>query len=294
MTAIVAIEQGNLADQVTVSQSAAGKEGSSIYLKQREQMSLNNMLFGLMLRSGNDAATAIAEHVGGSVGGFTFLMNEQAQMLGMDHTHFMNPSGLDENGHYSTANDMAKLAAYALHNATFQNIVKTKIKKIPNPNESWDYVWKNKNKMLTIYPNADGVKTGYTKLANRCLVSSATRNGQQLAVVTLSDADDWADHTKLLNYGFNYFPLKTIIAKNELVQGFVAAQPFSYPLSTMEKPSLTRKIVYVNKDSVAYRLGTRGLLQFFLQGNQIGSVVLLNKNDSSSLHVVIHALFMLG
>src|SRR5690606_10156946 len=129
--------------------------GSSIYLKQGEEMSLHNMLYGLMLRSGNDAATAIAEHVGGSLEGFVHMMNETAQMIGMSNSQFKNPSGLDEEGHYATANDMAKLTAYALKNAAFQDIVKTKVKTAPNPNDPWDYRWLNKNKMLSIYEGAD-------------------------------------------------------------------------------------------------------------------------------------------
>ncbi|KPV55216.1 peptidase M15, partial [Paenibacillus sp. A3] len=179
MTAIVAIEHGRLSDRAKVSKNAFGKEGSSIYLRLNEEMNLKDLLYGLMLRSGNDAAITIAEHVGGSVEGFAFLMNEKAKVVGMTNSSFKNPSGLDEQGHYSTANDMAKLTAYALKNPVFQEIVKTKVKKVPNPNESWDYSWVNKNKMLSLYDGADGVKTGYTKLAKRCLVSSATRGGQQ-------------------------------------------------------------------------------------------------------------------
>ena len=175
MTAIVAIEHGKLSDMVKTSVRAAGREGSSIYLKKGEEMSLQNLLYGLMLRSGNDAATAIAEHVGGSEEGFVHMMNEKAQMLGLTNTQFMNPHGLDVEGHYSTANDLAKLTAYALKNPIFKTIVKTKVKTAPNPNDKWDYSWKNKNRMLTMYEGADGVKTGYTKQALRCLVSSATR-----------------------------------------------------------------------------------------------------------------------
>lgn len=120
MTAIVAIENGNLEDMVTTSDNAYGTEGSSIYLKRGEQLTLEDMLYGLMLRSGNDAAVAIAEHIGGSVEGFAFLMNEKAKILGMNHTHFVNPHGLDDKEHYSTPKDMAILTAYALKNSTFK------------------------------------------------------------------------------------------------------------------------------------------------------------------------------
>src|SRR5690606_17687538 len=139
MTAIVAIENGTLTDLVQVGPAAYGKEGSSLYLHLGEEMTLHTMLYGLMLRSGNDAATAIAEHVGGSLEGFVFLMNQKARELGMKNTSFKNPHGLDEDGHYSSANDMAVLTAYALRNEVFQEIVKTKVKTAPNPNEDWDY-----------------------------------------------------------------------------------------------------------------------------------------------------------
>lgn len=163
MTAIVAIEHSKLDDKVKVSPSAFAKEGSSLYLKLGEEMTLENMLYGLMLRSGNDAASAIAEHVGGSEEGFVLLMNKKAEQIGLTHSHFMNPHGLDAEGHYSTANDLARLTAYALHNPVFKRIVATEDKSAPNPNESWEYSWHNKNKMLRMYEGADGVKTGYTK-----------------------------------------------------------------------------------------------------------------------------------
>ncbi|MGO4271515.1 D-alanyl-D-alanine carboxypeptidase family protein, partial [Paenibacillus sp. TAF58] len=275
MTAIIAIEQGKLTDKVKVSKNAFGKEGSSIYLKLGEEMRLHDMLYGLMMRSGNDAATAIAEHIGGSVEGFVYLMNEKAKMLGMDHSHFTNPSGLDEgDGHRSSPNDMAKLTAYALKNPVFQDIVSTKIKKVPNPNEAWDYSWLNKNKMLSLFEGADGVKTGYTKLAKRCLVSSATRGGQQLAVVTLDDPDDWGDHARLLQYGFNYFPLQTIVKKGDAVEGtpWVVGRTFSYPLAEGEAAQLNRKVALTDPASMEYRLAERGTLQFSLNQKSIQTV----------------------
>jgi D-alanyl-D-alanine carboxypeptidase len=203
MTAIVAIEHGLISERVTVSKQAYAKEGSSLYLKLGETMSLRDLLYGLMLRSGNDAAVAIAEHVGGSLEGFVFMMNNKAEMIGLSQTHFANPHGLDDsNQHYSTSNDMAKLTSYALKNPVFREIVRTKSIRVDNPNEQWDYKWYNKNKLLNLYKGADGVKTGYTKLAKRCLISSATREDRQLVVVTLNDPTDWVDHIRLFEYGF--------------------------------------------------------------------------------------------
>ncbi|WP_443147037.1 D-alanyl-D-alanine carboxypeptidase family protein [Paenibacillus sp. HWE-109] len=282
MTAIIAIEQGNLNDKVKVTKTAFGKEGSSIYLKLGEEMRLHDMLYGLMLRSGNDAATAIAEHIGGSVDGFVYLMNEKAKMLGMDHSHFTNPSGLDEGeGHRSSPNDMAKLTAYALKNNVFQDIVSTKLKKVPNPNEAWDYSWLNKNKMLSLFEGADGVKTGYTKLAKRCLVSSASRNGHQLAVVTLNDPDDWSDHGRLLQYGFAYFPLLTLVNKGDAVEGStgVVGRTFSYPLAEGEAQLLTRKVTLADPATTSYRLGERGTIQYFLKNNLIQTIPIYDKTS---------------
>ena len=279
MTAIVAIEQGNLADLVTVSKNAAGKEGSSIYLKAGEKVSLSTLLYGLMLRSGNDAAVAIAEHVGGSLEGFVFMMNEKAAQLGMTDTHFSNPSGLDEEGHYSTANDLAKLTAYALKNPVFREIVKTKVKRLPNPNDTWDYIWGNKNKMLHLYEGADGVKTGYTKLARRCLISSATRGGQQIAAVTLNDSNDWADHARMLDYGFKHFPLTQLARKGEPVDGTKLAigSDFFYPLAEEEKSRISKKTVLGDPHSVSYRLGELGRLQISLDDEVVASLPLYDE-----------------
>ncbi|NQX64939.1 D-alanyl-D-alanine carboxypeptidase [Paenibacillus alba] len=282
MTAIIAIEQGNLNDKVKVSKNAFGKEGSSIYLKLGEEMRLHDMLYGLMLRSGNDAATAIAEHIGGSIDGFVYLMNEKAKMLGMDHSHFTNPSGLDEGeGHRSSPNDMAKLTAYALNNSVFQDIVSTKLKKVPNPNEAWDYSWLNKNKMLSLFEGADGVKTGYTKLAKRCLVSSATKDGHQLAVVTLNDPDDWGDHARLLQYGFTYYPLQTIVRKGDAVEGTtdVVSRNFSYPLAEGEAALVKRKVTLADPATASYRLGERGTLQITLKDAIIGTIPIYEKTS---------------
>lgn len=281
MTAITAIEHGTLSDSVKVSSRAAGKEGSSIYLKAGEEMSLENLLYGLMLRSGNDAATAIAEHVGGSLEGFVHLMNEKAGMIGMARSQFKNPSGLDEEGHYSTANDMAKLTAYAMRNPVFRDIVKTKTKTAPNPNEDWDYKWSNKNKMLSIYDGADGVKTGYTKLAKRCLVSSATRDGQQLAVVTLNDPDDWLDHRKLLDYGFRYYVPEPIVKKGDRIENMpiVIGQSFTYPLLEEERGAVRKDALLLEPNASSYKLGERGTLTFTLGGTKIGSVPLYAENS---------------
>ncbi|MFC9709992.1 serine hydrolase [Paenibacillus sp. NPDC056933] len=291
MTAIVAIEHGKLDDKVKVTSSAFAKEGSSLYLKLGEVMTLENMLYGLMLRSGNDAASAIAEHVGGSEEGFVLLMNKKAEQMGLTHSHFMNPHGLDADGHYSTANDLARLTAYALKNPVFKRIVATENKKAPNPNESWEYSWQNKNKMLRLYEGADGVKTGYTKKAFRCLVSSATRDGQQLAAVTLNDGDDWNDHARMLDFGFENFPLVEIAKKEQPVQNtdVVTGRGFIYPLAKSETSSLTKKLILlenrIQEGSEADAkptdpsFGLAGRIDMQLDGKLVGSIPVYHKGS---------------
>ncbi|MFX3633530.1 MAG: D-alanyl-D-alanine carboxypeptidase family protein [Candidatus Pristimantibacillus sp.] len=289
MTAIVAIENGKVSDTVKTSKRAVGKEGSSIYLQLDEEMTLLNMLYGLMLRSGNDAATAIAEHVGGSEEGFVQLMNEKAEFIGMRNSQFKNPHGLDEEGHYSSANDMAKLTAYALRNPVFADIVSTKVKQVPNPHEQWQYTWTNKNKMLNMYEGADGVKTGYTKKSLRCLVSSATRNGQQIAAVTLNDGDDWLDHRHMLDWGFNNYPLVEVASKGQTLAGYPYAigQNFQYPLTEDEKAAVQSKLVLENAKTTRFALGEKGALEWYLNDVKIGSVPVYDL-DSNRLKLPEH------
>lgn len=204
MTALVAIENGNLDDIVTVSAKAAGTEGSSMYLKSGEKISLRDLLYGLMLNSGNDAAIAIAEHIGGSIENFAGMMNEKARSLGLSNTSFTNPHGLDNENHYTTAYDLAQITRNALSNPEFSEIVSTKIKTVGSDGDQLRTLC-NHNKMLSIYEGADGVKTGFTKKTGRCLVSSATRDCLRLVAVTLNASDDWNDHKYMLDYGFSNY-----------------------------------------------------------------------------------------
>ncbi|WP_273129118.1 D-alanyl-D-alanine carboxypeptidase family protein [Metabacillus sp. HB246100] len=209
MTAILAVESEKLDDVVTVSEKATQAEGSSIYLQKGEEIKLEDLVYGLMLRSGNDSAVAIAEHVGGSLEGFVVMMNQKAEEIGMTNTVFANPHGLDDHeNHYSTAYDMAILTKYAMQNEEYQKISGTKTHKAPNPNEKWDRVWHNKNKLLTqLYDYSTGGKTGYTVRAKRTLVSTASKEGFHTIVVTLNDPDDWDDHINLHNYAYSQFEI---------------------------------------------------------------------------------------
>ncbi|BAH43387.1 peptidase S11 family protein precursor [Brevibacillus brevis NBRC 100599] len=296
MTAIVAIEMGKLDAQVTVPPQAVGVEGSSIYLKNGEKLTLEELLYGLMLRSGNDAAVTIAMHIGGSVPGFTYLMNEKAAMIGMEYTNFTNPHGLDDsNQHYSTPEDMAKLSAYALHNPVFRQIVSTKVKDISWEGEQWDRRLLNKNKMLHLYNGADGVKTGYTKLAKRCLASSATRNGRQLATITLNASDDWNDSAKLMDWGFANYPLQELVKNGQEVKPdtpvtleagthLVTTNAFQYPLQTAEIEAIHKRVV-MGESTVTSKMNGQlaGFLQLYLKEKRIGQVPLLVRVDTPTL-----------
>ena len=297
MTAIIAIEHGNLKDFVTTSDNAFGVEGSSIYLKKGEKMSLENMLYGLMLRSGNDAAVAIAEHIGGSVEGFVYLMNEKAAYLGMNHSHFMNPNGLDHKEHYSTARDMAILTSYALKNPVFKEIVSTKVKTAPLEGEKWDRKWTNKNKLLQMYPYANGVKTGYTKLAKRTLASAAYKDGLQLATITLNDGNDWSDSIRLFEYGFSQFSNKVLIEEDQIIQAnsnlaiknesefsLVAESQFQYPLKDSEQNKISTTLELNNQLKKENLMdGQRvGYIKIYLSGDYIGSVPIRFKSNSEN------------
>ncbi len=211
MTALIVCEQCNVLDRMKIPKEAVGIEGSSMYLQEGEVLTLQELLYGLMLRSGNDAAVALAIYCGGTVEGFAQLMNDKAHRLGMENTHFVNPNGLDAPGHYSTAKDMAILAAYAMENPIFRQTVSTKSVTTGNR------VLQNHNKLLWRVEGADGVKTGYTKAAGRILVSSTTRQGRRIIVVTMDDPNDWLDHERLIEDAFSKFTVKTLVTKGEML-----------------------------------------------------------------------------
>lgn len=217
MTAILAIENSNLSDIVTVSPRASGIEGSSLYLAAGEKLTIKQLLYGLMLRSGNDAAFAIAEHVGETAENFADMMNKKAREIGAMDTNFVNPHGLHHEDHYTTAYDLALISAYAMKNPIFREIVSTKYYKIPWEGQPWDRVLMNKNALLWDYEGANGIKTGYTKAARRCLASAAYRDNMQLVAVVL-DCQPWFDDSAaLLDYGFSHYDMKKLFQKGDVV-----------------------------------------------------------------------------
>src|SRR5699024_8697780 len=216
MTAIIAIESNQMDDMIKASRNAIHTEGSSIYLEEGEKMQLEDLIYGLMLRSGNDAAMAIAEHIGESEEGFVYLMNEKARWIGMTNTNFANPHGLEEDNHYSTAYDMAILMQYAMNNPLIRKISGTTMHTAKTRTDGW----KNKNKLLThLYKPSTGRKTGFTKKAGRTLLSTATHGGDELIVVTLNAPDDWNDHISLYTKGFQELKIRPNTIEKSLVHG---------------------------------------------------------------------------
>lgn len=241
MTALVVCEQCNVLDRVRIPKEAVGIEGSSMYLREGEVMTVQELLYGLMLHSGNDAAVALAIYCGGTVEGFAQLMNDKAHRLGLSGTHFENPHGLDSPNHYSTARDMAVLSSYAMNNPIFAQTVSARSVSAAGRH------LRNHNKLLWRVEGADGVKTGFTKAAGRILVSSATRQDRRLIVVTMNAPDDWNDHALLLDEGFGRYKVTEIIDKGECLGSvevaggdysdvqLMAAEDFSYALADNEQ-----------------------------------------------------------
>ena len=280
MTALVAIREGNLSDVVTVKREATLTEGSSMYLKEGEKLTLETLLYGLMLCSGNDAAVVIADHVGGGQADFAQLMNKTARELGMEATSFSNPNGLDAEDHYSTARDMAKLACAAVRNETLLRIASTQSVTIGGRTMT------NHNKLLRYVDGCLGLKTGYTRAAGRTLVSCAERNGQRLVAVTLQDGNDWADHEALYDYGFSAYPahraavLGQMLCQAPVKNGLrtsvplVAAESFSWPLAEGETLDMTVELDTPLTAPVT--AGRRaGEAVFALSGREVGRIELL-------------------
>lgn len=212
MTALVALESGHdLQERVTIDPAWAGVEGSSIYLKAGEQVTLETLLYGMLLRSGNDAALAVAGYCGGSVEHFVEQMNQKARELGMSNSSFANPNGLNAEGHYSTAYDMALLARACLDQTELAEMTATKSITLGTR------TFTNHNKLLWRYEGCIGMKTGYTEKAGRTLVSAAQRNGMTLICVTLNAPDDWTDHANLFDYGFETYRVEKLGEKGTSV-----------------------------------------------------------------------------
>lgn len=214
VTAITVIENcGDLERKVTVPDIAVGVEGSSIYLEKGEELKIIDLLYGLMLQSGNDCAVALALTVGGSIDKFADMMNRTAVKAGAKNSNFTNPHGLHDDMHYTTARDLALVASYAMKNPVFEKIVSTKRYTMPWKDRSYDRVVLNKNKILSTFEGGDGIKTGFTKKAGRCLVASAKRNGMRVICVVLNCGPMFEDCSALMEKAFSEYKLEKVCSK---------------------------------------------------------------------------------
>ncbi len=291
MTALVAIEKLELDSVVTVSPFAAETEGSSIWLSPGEHMTVEDLLYGLMLASGNDAATALAEHTAGSVEAFTLLMNEKAHKIGALNTNFTNPHGLPDDNHYTTAYDLALIGANAIHNPLFRTICQTKTKTISWEGSQWNRSLSNHNKLLKMYDYAIGIKTGFTKKAGRCLVSAAEKDGQLLIAVTLSAPDDWNDHIRMLDYCFDKYKSFTACKEDDSAGVFVSDNKDAEKVNLVYKNDFSisvteNEVDYVelkNKLDIKYPIkqGQKvGVCEVYFSDTLIGRVDIIAANDA--------------
>ena len=218
MTALMALEYGRLDEMVTAGRNAYGVPGTSIYLELGEKLTLHELLYGLMLASGNDAATAIAEHIGGDVDTFCRMMTERAAQLGCKDTVFLTPHGLPKEGHFTTAHDLALIAREAMSHELFRQIVSTQRASIPWAGRSYQRILNNKNRLLTDYAGATGIKTGYTKAAGRCLVFGASRNGMEVIGVVLKCSNWFEEAARIMDAGFERYELFTALGRGECIR----------------------------------------------------------------------------
>ncbi len=272
VTALTVINNCNLEDVVTIPSKACGVEGSSIYLREGEKLTVLELLYGLMLRSGNDCAVALALHTAGNVENFAQMMCQTAKDLGCVDSNFVNPHGLHDDNHYTTARDLAIITCNALQNDTFRKIVSTKTINISNDGYDYPRVLHNKNKLLSNFEGANGVKTGYTKKAGRCFVGSATQNGMQVVVVVLNCGPMFEETQAMLKTSFANYQKVCVVPKNKICgvifnKGkptyYICKQEFCYPLAQNER--FERKITI--DDNVKQ-------MEIFVEGNLVKSIPL--------------------
>lgn len=290
LTAIIIIENMDLSKNITISKQTTGIEGSSIYLEEGEILSVEDLLYGLMLRSGNDCAETLAIACCGSIDKFSTLMNEKAREIGAKNSNFVNPHGLHDDNHYTTAYDLALISSYAIKNPDFKRIVSTKKTTIPFTTRNCKRVLVNKNKMLSNYEGATGIKTGYTKKAGRCLVTSAQRNGLELVCVVLNCYDMWQKSSALLNKSFENYFYKEIINSSEIIDfinsnqnekvGVYVKNSLFYPLTIEEQNKLKTEINYTFNKGVYIKKGSSiGKINIYLKNNLIFSQKIYNIID---------------
>ncbi|MGN0182797.1 MAG: D-alanyl-D-alanine carboxypeptidase family protein [Candidatus Ornithomonoglobus sp.] len=292
MTLLAALKETSQDEIVTVSAAAAAAEGSSAYIETGMRITMEALEYGLMLNSGNDAAVAIAEYVSGDCGSFAAEMNELAKEIGAENTNFMNPNGLDQEGHYTTAYDLALITRYAMRDESFRKIVSTKLYtaefvRADGTQGSMEYI--NHNKLLGTLEGCTGVKTGYTKKAGRCLVSAAERSGAEYISVTLNDADDWKEHKELMELAFGDSRLINAVSAGDClghaVNGrrscdLIAAEGFNVPVNGEGYHNIDIVPHIPDMDGVALNKGEKaGYIEILCNGRRAGCVDVVAKED---------------
>lgn len=286
MTCLVALECAEMNETVKIDPKAVGIEGSSVYLVSGEELKLSDLLYALMLESANDAAVAIAIHVGGSEEAFCSMMNDMAKRVGLVNTHFVNPHGLHHDNHYSTAEDLCMLMSYAMKNASFAEITSTKTKTIPATGGNSRFL-SNHNRLLRSFDACIGGKTGYTKTAGRCLVTAAEDNGKTLVCTTLGAPDDWRDHKSLYEYGFSLYVEREVARDGEMTYSLPVVGGVSDACVISNPSSVTLPLL--REDAVAITVETPHFLYAPVRaGDYVGDAV-VKVNNSERLRIPLYA-----
>lgn len=276
MTALLLCENGNLDREITVKPEMLRVEGSSMGLLGGDKVTLRDLLYGMLLASGNDAANVTAYTLGGTLDGFVKMMNDKAAELGLKNTHFDTPSGLDGDTHYTTAYDLSMLARYAMQNENFYKAAASKSATLCYGNPPYKRTLTNHNKLLKTFDGAVGVKTGFTKKSGRCLVSAAKRDGKFVIAVTLCDPNDWQDHASLLEYGLNKVTLTEVKPESERVKISVVggkAEKIEIPIPSATFSSLDSAEITLNINLPKFVYAP------IKKGERIGSVIYKNGDD---------------
>lgn len=286
MTAILTIENGILEDKVEVGTEILNMYGTNIYLEVGEEISIRDLLYGLILRSGNDASVVLAKYIGGTEKEFIELMNEKAKQIGMANTTFSNPHGLDDDTkNYSTARDMSILSKYAYQNKTYRKIASTKTYKTRTNKKN--YIWNNRNKLLSKYEFCTGGKNGYTPTAGKTLITTSKKNNLELSAVTLNDSDIYNNHYRLYEEIYKKYRQYTIIDKDKFkfstalgnTKNLYLTQSFTYPLTEKEFDLIKIKIEIIDeKNRISNKIGK---VIIFLNEETIGNLNIYEKKEKA-------------
>lgn len=276
MTALVVIDNAQLTDTVRIPREACGIEGSSVYLREGEEFTVEELLYALMLASANDAAAALAIHTSGSVEAFAEEMNELARDLGLSDTHFTNPHGLHDEDHYTTAYELALIARAAAKNGTFRKITSTQKTVIRRHSKESAHLLTNHNKLLRSYDGCFGIKTGFTKTSGRCLASGAERDGMSFIAVTLNAPDDWNDHKRLLDAAFSQYRRVTLFEVGDVEYMLPISGSYQSSVLCQSTQSLTVITDKSKNPNVTYKIYARRFeLAPIESGQCVGKVMFL-------------------